>query len=87
MGFTEEQLRLASAIDVEFHRLAAAGTDEVGILRDMFEYMPNFKRLMDTAKPGDMDRLCERFEGFHHYAKILENLAGGIRSGKLKVPR
>jgi hypothetical protein len=34
-----------------------------------------------------MDELCQRFAGFYHYAKILETLVDGIRSGAIQVPK
>ena len=49
--------------------------------------MPDFKRLMDSSKPGALDELGRRFSGFYRYAKILEAVASGIRSGAIKVPR
>lgn len=33
-----------------------------------------------------MDALCVEFAGFYRFAKILETLASGIASGKIKVP-
>lgn len=86
-GFTEEQLRIASEIDTEVRRIVDAGADDVALLGLLPKYMPKFKRLLDTEKPGDMDRLCERFDGFYRFGKILESLAGGIGSGAIKVPK
>ncbi len=34
-----------------------------------------------------MDELCQRYPGFYRYAKVLENIAGAIQSGAIKVPR
>jgi hypothetical protein len=53
----------------------------------MFDYMPGFKRLMDTSESDAVDELCRRFAGFFHYAKILEMVAAGIQSGAIKVPK
>jgi hypothetical protein len=33
-----------------------------------------------------MDALCEEYAGFFRFAKILETVASGIASGKIKVP-
>ena len=60
---------------------------DLTILGEMFDYMPGFKRLMDTSEPGTMDELCRRFAGFFRYAKILEMVAAGIQSGAIKVPK
>ena len=44
----------------------------------MGNHMPDFEHLIDTAKPGTMDELCQRYPGFYRYAKLLENIAGAI---------
>jgi len=85
--FTEEQLRLASEIDRDVSRIVDTGTDGVALLGLLPKHMPQFKQLMDTAKPGDMDRLCEQFDGLYRFAKVLESLAGGISTGAIKVPK
>jgi hypothetical protein len=53
----------------------------------MFDYMPGFKRLLDTSASDTMDELCRRFAGFFRYAKTLEMLATGIQSGAIKVSK
>ena len=63
------------------------GCDDAAVLAEMYEEMPGFKRLLDTAAYGGMDELCRRFPWFHRYAKILEGLAARIKSGRIKVPK
>jgi hypothetical protein len=87
MNLTAEQLQIASMIDAKRQKLVCAGNDDITILTEMFDYMPGFKRLMDTSESDTMDELCRRFAGFFHYAKILEMLAAGIQSGAIKVPK
>ena len=87
MALTAEQVQIASLIDARMQILIQARALEVEIFGEMADYMPGFKRIMDTTGPGDMDELCERFEGFYRYAKILETIAGGIASGKIQVPK
>ncbi len=53
----------------------------------MANYMPGFKRLMDTCTRDEMDGLCESFPDFYRYAKILERIAEGIQSGAIKAPK
>jgi hypothetical protein len=71
----------------KMQKLVCDGNDDLTILGEMFDYMPGFKRLMDTAEPATMDELCRRFAGFFRYAKILEMVAAGIQSGTIKVPK
>ena len=87
MNLTAEQLRIASMIDAKMQKLVCAGNDDITILVEMFDYMPGFKRLLDTSASDTMDELCRRFAGFFHYAKILEMVAAGIQSGAIKVPK
>ena len=87
MNLTAEQLQIASMIDAKMQKLVCDGNDDLTILGEMFDYMPGFKRLMDTSEPGTMDGLSRRFTGFFHYAKILEMVAAGIQSGAIKVPK
>jgi hypothetical protein len=74
-------------IDAKMERLVCDGNDNLTILGEMFDYMPGFKRLMNTSESDTMDELCWRFAGFFHYAKILETVAAGIQSGTIKVPK
>ena len=62
-----------------------SGVDDLAIFTNMADYLPAFKRLMDTSTGDDMDQLAARYAGFYRYAKILEAVAAGIRSGKIVV--
>jgi len=53
----------------------------------MSDHMADFKSLIDTAKPGVMDELCQRYPGFYRYAKVLERITGAVQSGVITVPR
>jgi hypothetical protein len=87
MTLTAEQVQIASLIDEQVKRVFRRGSDEIAVLTELFDYMPGFKYLLDAARPGGMDKLCERFDGFYRYAKILEEVAAGIQSGEIKVPK
>jgi hypothetical protein len=66
-------------IDAKMQKLVCDGNDDITILAEMFDYIPGFKRLMDTSESDAMDEQCRRFAGFFHYAKILEMVAAGIQ--------
>ena len=57
------------------------------ILTEMFDYMPGFRRLMDTSESDTMDELCRLFAGFLHYTKILEMVAASSITIFLSMPR
>jgi hypothetical protein len=63
MALTAEQLRIAAGIDAKMQELARGGGDDIAIFAAMAGYMPDFKRLMDSVKPGDMDELGRKFTG------------------------
>ncbi|MBZ5623089.1 MAG: arylsulfatase regulator [Acidobacteriia bacterium] len=86
MALSAEQLRIASRIDRKIGKLLDAGRDDLAIMGDMSDYMPEFNRLMDTSSREEMDALSARFPGFYYYGKILEMVAKQIRSGEIKVP-
>ena len=67
--------------------LPCDGADEITVLASMGDHMADFKTLIDTAKPGVMGQLCQRYPGFHQYAKVFKHIAGAIQSGATTVPR
>jgi hypothetical protein len=87
MQLTKEHVKIAANIDTKVKRLISGDSDDLAIFAAMTDYMPDFKRVMDESGQGGMDVLCQRFAGFHHYAKILENVAKGVESGEIKVPK
>ena len=87
MPLTAEQLQITSRIDARVHALVRGGGDDLTVFVDMADDMPGFKRLPDTAHPGDMDTLAARFSGFSHDTMILERVAVGIQSGEITVPK
>jgi hypothetical protein len=49
MGITAEQLQMAGLIDDRMKAIARSGVDDFAIFAEMADYMPAFKRLMDTS--------------------------------------
>ena len=89
MNLTAEQLQLAWKIHAKVEDLLEAGSDDMTIFKEMCDFMPQFKRLLDGSRQqrGVMDELCRRYVGFYRYATILETIAAGIASGEIKVPK
>jgi len=84
---TAKQARIAARIDDAMQPLIRDDKDDIAILTGMSDHMADFKHLIDTAKPGVMDELCQRYAGFYRYAKVLETIAGAIQSGAIKVSK
>jgi hypothetical protein len=86
MALTNKQVRIASKIDARMRRLIRGGEDDAAILAAMADHMRAFHQLLSTAQPGDLEEITDSFPGCYRYAKILETLAAGIRSGAIPVP-
>ena len=86
MALTAEQRWSAAKIDTRMQKLIRAGKDDMTIVAAMADHMLNAKRLLGTIQLADLDELTRKFPGFYRYAKILESLAAGIRSGAIPVP-
>jgi hypothetical protein len=68
------------------HQVVANGGGEEELLRSMADHMGAFKQVLDTCSRGEMDRLCERYDGCYRFARLLETLARGIADGTIPVP-
>jgi len=83
MAPTKEHHDIAALID----KAVSAFPDTTGgmeqLLLHMYKYMPDFKRILNTSAPGDMDTLCEQYPHFYRFAKLMEQLAEGIAAGNL----
>ena len=78
--------QIAKRIDGEVTKLLSTGTNDLDIFTGMAHQMDDFGILLDAALPGEMDMLCAQYEGFHRYAKILEEIAQGIEDGEIHAP-
>lgn len=85
MSLTEAHIHIAETLDRHVKQtLASGGTEE--LLVSLYDYMGLFKQLLETCSPQEIDTLCERYDGFYRFAKLLENLAQGIADGTIPVP-
>ncbi len=84
---TGKQARIAVRIDAAMQSLLHDDADDIATRTGMSDHMADFKSLIDTAKPGVMDELCQRYPGFYRYAKVLERITGAVQSGVITVPR
>jgi hypothetical protein len=86
MPLTEQHIRLAVTIDRHVNQVVANGGGDEELLRSMADHMGTFKQLLDTCSRGEMDLLCQQYDGFYRFAKLLEDLAQGIADGTIPVP-
>lgn len=81
-----DKCQLAERIHRRITQRPNNGASDMEIFANMANYMEDFKSLIDTCSPSEMDRLCARYEGFYRYAKILEEIAQGIETGDIHAP-
>ena len=86
MALKKSHYLTAEKIDAYVNSVFAKGGGDEQLLETMYDNMQPFKEIMDAAGPGEMDRLCERYEGFYRFANLLERLAQGIADGRIEVP-
>lgn len=86
MPLTAQQIQLAAIIDTHVTQVLAHGGGDEALLLSLADDMPTFKQLLDTCTGAEMDMLCERYDGFYRFAKLLEILAEGIADGSIPVP-
>lgn len=86
MNLTDKQQNIVSMIDNWVQGILSRGGGDEEILVEMVDYMEGFKYLMDTLDQGEIDILCDRYDGFYYFAKFLENIAEGIAAGEIEVP-
>lgn len=88
MSLTEQQPQLASFLNTHVQRITAnEEVDDLTLLVSMSDYLDSFKQLMDSSTAEEMDLLCERYPSFYRFGKVLEQLAEGIASGRIPVPK
>lgn len=86
MKLTTQHHELASQIDNYVKNIWSAGGGDEQILLGMHGHLMSFKQLMDISKNGEFDVLCTQYDGFYKFAKVLEDMAKGIKDGTIKVP-
>jgi len=82
-----EQRAIAEVLDARVEELEQAGLQPLQWLGHLAPQMPMFHRLMEISSEAEMDQLCQQYPALYRFAKLLERIAAGIRSGAIQVPR
>ena len=77
---------MAVTIDEHVKYTLAKGGGDEELLVSMYDYMHTFKQLLDTSTETEMSQLCQQYDGFYRFAKLMERLAEGIADGSISVP-
>lgn len=86
MTSPQQREQLAQKIDAWVMDITSKGGGDEEILEGMYDYMALFKKIMDTAAPGELDALALKYDGFCRFANLLERLAEAIADGAIEVP-
>lgn len=86
MPLTDQQVRLAVTLDDHVKSILAKGGGDEELLVSMYDYMPTFKQLLDASTESEMNQLCQQYDGFYQFAKLMERLAEAIADGRIAVP-
>lgn len=78
-----ERRRMVENIDSKMRQL----NNEIEILVQMADYMPDFHHVMTNASRQEMDAFYTEYDGFFRLAKTLETLAISISKNKAKAQR
>ena len=81
MAPTPEHHEIAASIDKAVSAFPDTARGMEQLLANMYKYMPDFKRILDTSAPGDMDLLCEQYPNFYRFAKLMEQFAAASAAG------
>lgn len=85
MQLSARQQQIVARIDRQVTKLLTSGRPsrqiEEALLNLMPQHMTGFKHLLDTLSHQEIDRLCARYTGFYHFAKMLERVAQGCAAG------
>ncbi len=82
-----EQLHMVKIIHEHALRFPHNETGDAQLLQTCFDYMEAFKRVMDSTSRIQMDYICQQYDGFYRFAKLMEMLARGIADGIIDVPK
>ncbi len=82
---TEKQRHKIERIDSFVGSVLANGGVHEDILKGMYEYMGDFRDLMDGLAKAELDEACKDNLGLLYFAKTLEILAQGLGDGEIKT--
>jgi hypothetical protein len=84
---TEQQTWLAVTIDTHVREVLAHDGGDKELLMSLADHMGTFTQVLDTYTGADINALCDRYDGFSRFARLLERLAEGIAYGSIAVPK
>jgi hypothetical protein len=86
LGLSAEQQQFVTSINNYANQFPVSEAGEEKMLESCYDYMEVFKRIMDSCSKPQMDFICQQYNGFYRFAKLMERLAQGIANGSIEVP-
>lgn len=87
LDLTSEQQQLVNTVNDYAISCPLTSKGDEQLLQNCYDYMDAFKRVMDSTSQLQMNYICEQYEGFYRFAKLMERLAQGIADGVIDVPK
>ena len=90
MSFTRltlEQQQVVKLIDDHAAKFPFSKSGDEQLLQTCYDYLPDFKQVIDSTSKPQLDYICQEYEGFYRFAKLMEMLAQGIADGVIDVPK
>ncbi|MDY1039012.1 arylsulfatase regulator [Lelliottia sp. CFBP8978] len=82
-----EQHQLAKIVHEYACRFPSTENGDAHLLQGCYDYMETFKQVLDSSSKIQIDYICQQYNGFFRFAKLMELLAQGIADGVIEVPK
>ncbi len=83
MPLTVEQKNFIILLDSKAKQIMQHGDTEE-LLISLCGKVEQIKEIMDASSEIELNAYCEKYDGFYHYIKLLEQLAKGCAEGAFK---
>ena len=87
MKISSKKRKLAKIIEKGVKQYPNNEHGDIQLLQASYDYMDTFKQLMDSCDQEELNFLCNEHPGLYRFAQMLENMAQGIQSGAISVPK
>jgi hypothetical protein len=86
MPVTAQQTQRAHRIDTHVRHVLAAGRWRQDLTPVICRLYGDVQAVVGYLHRAEMDALCERYDGFYRFARLMERLAEGSADDSIPVP-
>ncbi|AWK15684.1 arylsulfatase regulator [Candidatus Fukatsuia symbiotica] len=87
IDLSAEQRHMIKLIDDYAAKFPLSEVGDEQLLSTCYDYMGAFKRILDSTSKRQMDYICQQYDGFYRFAKLMEMLAQGLADEVIEVPK